>query len=100
MLGRKVGQNLHRTGPGTIPRAIYQKFLDEVGYKGGARVLNKMAGNIKANPSMASNLPELFKSFINEVEDILPSQEGGGMAHGGIVGEMDAYLTPKYGGQQ
>jgi hypothetical protein len=99
MLGRKVGQELHRTGPGSMTRAFYQKFMDEIGYKGGAKVLNKMAGNIKANPAIASNLPELFKSFIHEVEDVLPGGgEGGeGMAHGGIVGEVGAHLEAKYG---
>ncbi len=99
MLGRKVGQELRGAGPGSITRNIYQKFMDEVGYKGGAKVMNKMAGNIKNNPAMAKNLPSLFKSFINEVEDILPEREG--MAHGGEVKSRDEqisdYLLKEYG---
>lgn len=80
-----------RMGPGSFMRDATQKFLDTVGYKAGARVANKMSSAVLQNPSMARNLPEMFKEFINQVEAL--DDETPGMAHGGIVPDMDEAVS-------
>ena len=79
----KASGEVKRFGPGSIGSNLTQKAMDEVGYRFGAKAANKLSTAIKNNPSVAGNLPSLFKEFINQVEDV--GHDVTGMATGGIV---------------
>lgn len=98
MLERKAAGEVKRLGPGSVTRELTQKFMDEIGYKVGARAANKTATAVLKNPSVGKSLPSLFKDFIHHVDEVAPGAEGG-MAHGGIVDvddEMHDFLKSKY----
>ncbi len=74
---------------------MIQKGMDELGYKVGARALNKTSTAVLKNPSMAKTLPSIFKQFIHNVDLPDPNE----LAHGGIAGqdELNEFLSSKYG---
>ena len=94
-LERKAGGEVKRIGPGSFTSNMIQKGMDELGYKVGARALNKTSTAVLRNPAVSKTLPSLFKQFINDVE--LPEPEA--MAEGGIVGLND-FLSSKYANQK
>lgn len=86
-LERKAAGEVKRLGPGSLTSNLVQKGMDEIGYKVGAKAVNKLATSVRNNPSLAKDLPTLFKSFINHVDEV--GQEVTGLAKGGLVGEPD-----------
>lgn len=94
---REIGGRL---GPGGGVRHLAQEFLDQVGYRAGARIASNMAKAIRANPGIAKSLPSMFGEFVDQVHDLLPEDfTSGHMAAGGIVGneDLDEVLESKYG---
>lgn len=79
----KSSGEVKRFGPGSTASNLAQKAMDELGYRVGAKAANKLSTAIKNNPSVAGNLPSLFKEFIHQVEDV--GHDVTGMAKGGIV---------------
>lgn len=79
----KSSGEVKRFGPGSVMSNLTQKAMDEVGYRLGSKVANKVSTAIKNNPSTAANLPSLFKEFIHQVEDV--NHETTGMYKGGSV---------------
>ena len=79
----KTSGEVKRFGPGSFTSNMVQKAMDEVGYRVGAKAANKLSTSILKNPSVAKNLPSLFKEFINHVED--EGKDITGMSQGGMV---------------
>ena len=68
-LERKSAGEVKREGPGSLTSNLFQKALDEAGYRVGAKATNKVSTAIKSNPGIAKSLPSLFKEFIHHVEE-------------------------------
>lgn len=59
-----------RLGPGGGLRQLFQKGLDEFGYKFQAKIADGLSTFLKRNPGKAGNPHALFQEFINQVEDV------------------------------
>lgn len=93
-LERKAAGEVKRFGPGSIGSNLLQKAMDEIGYRAGAKIANKVSTSILKNPAIAKSLPSLFKEFINQVDET--SHEVTGMAEGGMVTpEMAEYVRAR-----
>lgn len=61
-----------RLGPGSgISRMAVQKFLDSVGYRTQARIMNNLADWVKSNPELASSPKNMFKHLAEESADAI-----------------------------
>jgi hypothetical protein len=79
----KTSGEVKRFGPGSFISNMTQKALDEVGYRVGAKGLNRLSEAVLKNPEAARTLPSLFKEFINAVEE--EAKEVTGLSEGGVV---------------
>ncbi len=94
-LKRKEAGEVKRMGPGSMISNMFQKGMDEFGNRTISKAANKVSGAVIKNPGIAKSLPSLFKEFIHQVD--LPDEPGtAGMAHGGVIPEMNDFLTQKY----
>ena len=77
---------------------LYQEALKRGGYRFAGNVAHRMGKAIGANPSNFKTMPQFFEELAHQTGDVLDeTMSGNGMAHGGIVGEVDRHLTAKYG---
>lgn len=88
-LKNKSARAMGSGSAGSVPNRIVQKFLETAGYKAGSRIAGGMAKKILASPKTAGSLPDMFKEFINQVEALDDDISHPGMAHGGVVPDID-----------
>lgn len=88
-LKNKAARGMSSGSAGSATNRIVQKFLETAGYKAGSRIAGGMAKKILASPKTAGSLPEMFKEFINQVEALDDDIAPPGMAHGGVVPDID-----------
>lgn len=92
-LKNKSARSMGRSSAGSLTNRLTQEFLDSAGYKAGSRITGGMAKAIKGNPKIAGSLPDMFKEFINQVEALDDEASPPGMAHGGVVPDIDDAIS-------
>jgi hypothetical protein len=98
--GERKGLSARTNQRGILGR-LFQEALDRGGYRVGGNVAHRIGSAMVENPSKFNSLPKFFEELAHHTDDVLDEAiDSQGMAHGGIVGELDTHLTSKYGNRR
>lgn len=67
-----------RLGPGSgISRMAVQKFLDAIGYRTQARIMDRLSNFIRENPELATRPKEIFRKYAEEAAEAIDEMSEG-----------------------